>query len=139
MRHQNRPEPGAAADFDRLAQRHAVAAAQRVDVVHEQDRVADDDAGEHDDADVRLHVERGSGDEQAEHDADAATGIENMMMNGSRSDSHLRRHHRVDEQHREHQHQQELPEARACSSTSAPKPTAKSGGTRTWFRSLGPP
>ena len=43
--HQNRPQPRAAGQLDRLAQRQAVAAPQDVRVVDEQDAVADDDAG----------------------------------------------------------------------------------------------
>src|SRR5688572_32019495 len=46
-RHQDGPQPPSAANFHRLAQRHPVAPPQRVDVVDEQDRVADDDPREH--------------------------------------------------------------------------------------------
>mgnify|MGYP003693888313 CR=1 FL=1 len=66
-----------------------VATAQRVDVVDQQDRVADDDAREHDDADVGLHAERRCWSAAALPTTPiAASGIENMMMNGSRSDSY---------------------------------------------------
>ena len=47
-----------------------VAAPQDVGVVDEQDRVADDDARQHDDADVGLQAERRAGELQREHDAD---------------------------------------------------------------------
>ena len=107
-RHQNRAQTRAAAELDGLAQRHAVAPAQRVDVVHQQDGVADDDAGQHDDADVGLHAEGGAGQQQAQHDADR------RHRNREHDDERvaqrlvLRRHHRVDEQHGEDQHELQL-------------------------------
>ena len=59
------------ASLHRLAQRQPVAPAQHVGVVDQQDAVADDDAGQHDDADVGLHVERRARQLEREHDADA--------------------------------------------------------------------
>ena len=53
-----------------VAQRHLVALAQGVGVVHQQDGVADDDAGQHDHADVGLHAERRLGEQQHADHAD---------------------------------------------------------------------
>ena len=69
-RHQDRPQPDAAGSLDGLAKRHTVAPSQHVRVVDEQDGVADDDAGEHDDADVGLQAERGAGQLERQHHAD---------------------------------------------------------------------
>ena len=85
-----------------------VAAPQDVGVVHEQDRVADDDAGQHDDADVGLQVERRAGQLERQHDADG--GDRHREHDDERIAQRLvlRRHDGVDEHEREDQHQPQL-------------------------------
>ena len=45
-------------------------ATQQVGVIHEHDRVIDDDAEQHDDAEERLLIEGRVGDQQDQDDAD---------------------------------------------------------------------
>ena len=81
---------------------------QRVRVVDQQDGVADDDAGQHDDADVGLQAEGGVRDHEAAHHADG------RQRNREHDDERiaqrlvLRRHHGVDEHEGEDEQQLEL-------------------------------
>ncbi len=106
--HQNRTQPCAAGELDRFAQRQTVAAPQHVGVVHQQDAVADDDAGQHDDADIRLHVERRAGQLQCKHDANGRGRHREHDDERIAQRLVLRRHDGVDEDEREDQHHPQL-------------------------------
>ena len=109
-RHENRAQTVPAGELDRGPQLHLVAMAERVGVVDEQDGVADDDAGQHDDADVGLHAERRVGEEQRADDADGRQRDREHDDERVAQRLVLRRHHRVDEDDREDEHELQLAE-----------------------------
>ena len=109
-RHQNRPQPGTPGDFHGLAQLHPVAPPQNVGVVHQQDRVADDDPCQHYDAEIGLKVERGVRQIQRQHDADRRRRHREHDDERVAERLVLRRHDGVDEDKRQNQHQAQLVE-----------------------------